>query len=130
VRYLSWIISIPIALLAISFAVSNREAIDLTVWPLPFVLAAPVYLLVLLTLVLGFIVGGLVAWGGQHHHRREARRSRERIRQLTAELQTYREQEAKREEERRRAAEAARVEAAARAGDEAARAERPAITGP
>lgn len=128
-RYLSWIITVPIALLVISFAVSNREAVDLTIWPLPFVMAAPVYLLVLLTLVLGFIIGGLVAWGGQHHHRREARRGRERIRQLTEELQTYRDQEAKREEERRRAAEAARVEAAARAGAEAARAERPALTG-
>ena len=40
-RYLSWIITIPIALVIVSFAVSNRGPVDLALWPLPFEITVP-----------------------------------------------------------------------------------------
>lgn len=50
-------IGIPVAVALGIFAVSNRDAVRLDLWPLPFGLEAPVYLLALSSLVIGFLVG-------------------------------------------------------------------------
>lgn len=85
-RYLTWIVTIPVALLAVLFAVSNRETVVFGLWPLPFTLDLPLYLAVLGVLVLGFVVGGLVVWVGQHRHRRTARKASARVLQLERDL--------------------------------------------
>ena len=72
-RHLSWIITIPVALVVISFAASNREAVTLGLWPLTAELSAPLYLPVLLAVLLGFLAGGLTAWFSAHGARRQAR---------------------------------------------------------
>lgn len=124
-RHLSWIITVPVALLAISFAVSNREWIDLTIWPLPFALSAPLYLLVLGGLALGFLIGALLTWFGQHGHRRDAKQRAQRIRELTAEVNRYRDREKTVEEESARAREAERIATAESASDRAIALEKP-----
>lgn len=87
VRHLSWLITLPLALLAVSFAVSNRESVELALWPLPFTMAAPLFALVLGIFVLGFVVGGLFAWAGQHGHRRAERQHQSRADKLARELE-------------------------------------------
>lgn len=72
-RYLSWIVTVPVAVLAVLFAVSNRTAVTFGLWPLPFTIDAPLYLATLLALAIGFVCGGTVVWIGQHRHRRRAR---------------------------------------------------------
>jgi uncharacterized integral membrane protein len=86
VRYLSWIVTIPITLIAVLFAVSNRATVAFAVWPLPFSLELPLYLAVLGVLVLGFVAGGVVVWLGQHRYRRDARRSAARVAALERDL--------------------------------------------
>lgn len=78
-RHLSWIVTIPVALAAVLFAVSNRDVVTLSLWPLPFTLAAPVYLATLVALLLGFLAGGFVVWNSQRRHRRRARRESNRV---------------------------------------------------
>lgn len=85
-RYLSWILTIPIALLAVSFAVSNLEPVSLGLWPLPHRVDVPAYALVLVTLVLGFLLGGVVAWWSGHAGRKQARIDRARADRLEREL--------------------------------------------
>ncbi len=85
-RYLSWILTIPIALLAVSFAVSNLEPVSLGLWPLPHRVDVPAYALVLVTLVLGFLLGGLVAWWGGHGQRKQAKLEKTRADRLEREL--------------------------------------------
>lgn len=85
-RYLTWIVTAPVALVAILFAISNRGAVTLSLWPLPFTLEAPVYLATLLALVVGFLAGGFVVWNSQRRHRRRARRSRDRVTFLEREV--------------------------------------------
>jgi uncharacterized integral membrane protein len=92
VRYLSWIITIPIALVIVSFAVSNRGPVDLALWPLPFEITVPVYVAVLTALVLGFLAGGLVAWGADRRYRVAARVRGRKAAQLERELAREREQ--------------------------------------
>lgn len=85
-RYLALIITIPVALVAVLFAISNRDLVTLSLWPLPFTLAAPVYLATLVALAIGFLAGGFVAWNAQRGHRRRARRNADRVTFLEREL--------------------------------------------
>lgn len=84
-KILSWLISVPFALVVILFAVSNFEIVALDVWPLPFVLEAPLYIVVLIAVLFGVVWGGIAAWlaGGKT-------RARVRMAEMKAE-QTNRE---------------------------------------
>jgi lipopolysaccharide assembly protein A len=90
-KFLWWLIFALVALILILFAISNRESVTLSFWLLPgSVIQMPLYLLVLGTLVIGFVFGELVAWIGSWRWRREARRGRERIAMLERELDAAR----------------------------------------
>jgi len=93
-KFLSWTVLALVAVVLILFAVSNRETVSIGLWPLPALVAMPLYLVVLGTLVVGFVVGEFVAWIGGWRWRREARRSRDRIAMLERELDTARAQHA------------------------------------
>lgn len=86
-RHLSWIVTLPIALFAVLFAISNREAVVFALWPTPFTLEAPAYLATLLALLAGFVAGGFVAWANQHRNRVRARRAEDRVFRLERILQ-------------------------------------------
>ncbi len=79
-RLFHWLVTAPVALVLIVFAVTNRDAITLNFWPLPVTLQAPVYLIVFLALLAGFLIGELVAWINGRRWRREARHSARRRR--------------------------------------------------
>ena len=87
-----WAATLLAAVLLIPFALSNREHISLGLWPLPFLLDVPLYLLVLLLLLAGFIVGAAATWIAGRHIRRELRRRRRRIEALERELVAARSQ--------------------------------------
>ncbi|WP_366654316.1 LapA family protein [Fodinicurvata sp. EGI_FJ10296] len=122
-RYLSLIITIPVALFAISFAISNRISVMLELWPLPFTIDAPLYLLVLGAVAVGFIAGGIVAWFAQHKYRKEARQNRSRVAVLADELSRYRTRAETAEAAARTANEKARLAAANDAANRAASSE-------
>ncbi len=74
-KYLSWILTFPLGVVAIVFAVANREGVTLSLWPLGIKVEAPLFILVLGSLLVGLIVGGFIAWlsGGAARQRgREA----------------------------------------------------------
>jgi lipopolysaccharide assembly protein A len=86
VRLVHWVVTAPLALVVVVFAVSNRDSILVTFWPLPMALAAPIYLVVLLALLVGFLFGELVAWLNAGRTRREMRNRGRRIEALEREL--------------------------------------------
>lgn len=85
-RHLSWIVTVPLAAIVIVFAVNNRDAVMLDLWPFDIVIAAPAFLLVLGTAVLGFVAGGCVVWLTAFGRQREARRHERRIDTLEREI--------------------------------------------
>ncbi|HEX9488650.1 MAG TPA: lipopolysaccharide assembly protein LapA domain-containing protein [Stellaceae bacterium] len=85
-KLVHWLVTLPLAIILVIFAVSNREGVIVTLWPLPVTLEAPLYLVVLLALFAGFLVGELVAWINGRRWRREARRRARRIEALEREL--------------------------------------------
>jgi putative membrane protein len=85
-RSLSWIFVLLVAAVVALFAVSNRAGVALSLWPLPFLVEAPLYLVALGGALLGFVAGELAAWIAASWRRRELRRQRRRIAALEAEL--------------------------------------------
>ncbi|MGH7087347.1 MAG: lipopolysaccharide assembly protein LapA domain-containing protein [Stellaceae bacterium] len=79
-KLLYWIVAVALAAAAALFAVSNRQSVSVGFWPLP-ARELPLYLVVLLALLAGFLLGEFVAWvnGG-----RTRRLSRERARRIAA----------------------------------------------
>jgi hypothetical protein len=55
----------------------NRQEVTLSLWPLPWDIAAPLFLFTLGAIVFGFLLGSLVVWlsdGGARRKLRAARR--------------------------------------------------------
>jgi lipopolysaccharide assembly protein A len=85
-RIVFWVVTIAAAIFLIPFAVANREPVSLGLWPLPFLVDLPLYLLVLLVLLGGFVIGATAGWIAGRRVRRELRRRRRRVEALEREL--------------------------------------------
>lgn len=85
-RLVHWVVTLPLALIVVIFAVSNRADVVVTFWPLPVTLGAPLYLVVLLALLVGFLIGEFLAWLNAGRTRRALRQSKRRIEALESEL--------------------------------------------
>src|SRR6266700_1829831 len=72
--FLKALILVPIAVLLVLLALANR---------------LPLFLIILLTLMLGVIVGGIAAWLGQRRWRRAARRLETELREARADAQAW-----------------------------------------
>jgi uncharacterized integral membrane protein len=68
-------------LLGVLLAVSNRELVQLSLWPLPQVVVTPLYLVIVAVLLVGILAGlGMGWWAGRHHRRRAREHGREATR--------------------------------------------------
>lgn len=85
-RVLYWLVTALVALVCVVFAVTNRAGVTLIFWPFGIELSAPLYLVVLLALLAGFVVGLLVAWVWSWGARRSARARARRIEILERDL--------------------------------------------
>ena len=97
-RRLSFIVSLPLFIILVIFAVDNRSALALSFWPLPWGVALPAFVALFLALLIGFLAGAVAAWlsGG---------RTRQRLRDLGETARAQAHQIA--EQERRNAAQRA-----------------------
>jgi uncharacterized integral membrane protein len=81
-KFVSWILFALLLLLALGFALNNRQTTTLNLWPAGVVIEAPLYLFSLGTLFAGFVLGAVIGWIGHIPHRMEARRLRRDIGKL------------------------------------------------
>ncbi|MGA0395368.1 MAG: lipopolysaccharide assembly protein LapA domain-containing protein [Rhodospirillales bacterium] len=91
-RWLSWIVMLPLAAAAIVFSVSNRAVTPVDFWPFGFIVELPVFGIVLASLLLGFVIGGLVAWWGNARQRSRARAAEPETVRVRSELAALREE--------------------------------------
>jgi len=82
----STLIVAPFTLIVLLFAVSNRQMIDVALFPLPGHAMLPLYLLVLTVMALSFFVGALLMWVLGLSARVTARRASKRVAKLELEL--------------------------------------------
>jgi uncharacterized integral membrane protein len=92
-RYVRWFVVLLVAIGLAVFAVSNRGVVDVTFWPLPFELAAPLYLVTLVLLLIGYLAGEIFAWFRALRLRREIGRQAKRIASLEATLANAKQQD-------------------------------------
>jgi uncharacterized integral membrane protein len=90
-RIVTALILVPLAIIAISLAVANRQSVVVSFDPFDqahpaLTRALPLYLLMLVLLIGGVVVGGIAAWIRQGKWRRAARRADAQARELRAEV--------------------------------------------
>lgn len=95
-KIVKWIVLLPIAILVILFAVANRQVVTVSLDPFGeaqpgLSLTAPLFIVVLLCLLAGVVVGGAAAWMRQSKWRRAARRYEGEARALAGELRAFQE---------------------------------------
>lgn len=89
------IVLVPIALIAVVFAVANREIVSISFDPFnsenpAFALSAPLFLTIILMVMLGVLIGGMAAWLSQAHVRGALRHAKSEAEHLRRELQETR----------------------------------------
>ncbi len=85
-KLVHWLLTLPLGLVLVVFAVSNLESVPVAFWPWSSLVVAPLYVVVLATLAVGFLAGEFVAWSNARRWRQEARRRARRIEALEREL--------------------------------------------
>ena len=126
-RIFSYLITVPLALALVLFAVSNQQMIVVQLWPLPFESRElPLYTIVLVPAVLAFFLGGIVAWIGGGRARRLARQRKRALDALRDELQRVQAGKSRVDQAMTKMAEARRVETVSQGAQDAARRELPA----
>lgn len=89
-KLVSFCITFPVTAVVVLFAVSNRQLVSMEIWPLPGALDAPLYLIFLLAVAAGFILGGAIAWSGELGHKMRANRAEKHAADLERELAVMR----------------------------------------
>ena len=72
-RRFSYIISVPLAVILVIFAIANRASLVINFWPLPWTASLPSFLALFLALLIGFLAGAAAAWLSGGRARRRAR---------------------------------------------------------
>lgn len=86
-KHFSWLLTVPLTVMVVVFAVANRGFIPLDLWPFAVEVRIPVFLLVLGSMLFGFLIGGLVMWLSLGKQRRKGRAAKGQIAKL--ERQTH-----------------------------------------
>ncbi len=94
-RIISILILVPLAVVIIAFAVANRQWVTVSFDPFSstspaYAATLPLFAIIFVSLILGVVVGGFVAWVGQAKWRRSARKLDSDVRVLHQELDAVR----------------------------------------
>lgn len=81
------IVVVVICLPLVDFALTNRQSVPLSVWPLDYSVELPVSLAILVAMALAFLIGGLLVWFGSLSQRARARRAERAVRLLEAQVE-------------------------------------------
>lgn len=90
-RFLKFVLLLPIVAAVMLVALGNRQIVTLHLHPFQDIeqpehtLDVPLYLVMLVAVMIGVVIGGFATWLEQGRHRAAARRARAEVKRLTAE---------------------------------------------
>ncbi len=87
-KIIKWILVLFIAVLIVTFAVSNRDTIELTIPIINLSITSPLYLFFFATLILGVMLGGYFIISGKIKLMAASHGYKKRIRELEKEVRT------------------------------------------
>ena len=90
-RFLLWLITLPLIVAAVVFSVANRGVVEVDLWPFEKV-AIPVYLFLLVSLFIGFVLGAFIVVFSGGKARTRAREAEYRAGMLERENQRLKNQ--------------------------------------
>src|SRR4051812_44749206 len=95
--FLKWLLLAPIIVLALVFAIANRHVVTVVFDPFGndvrgLSLTAPLFIVLLLAVMVGVVIGGVAAWLAQGKNRRAARLARADLAQMRADMERTRAQ--------------------------------------
>lgn len=79
---LRWLITIPVAIIVVVFAVNNRGEASVNLWPFDLIITWPLFVFVFVGAGIGFVFGAVLMWFSAAPTRRRARERAARIREL------------------------------------------------
>ena len=79
---LRWLITVPVAIIVVVFAVNNRGETGVSLWPLDVTITWPLFVFVFIGAGVGFVLGAALMWLTGGPARRTARARAARIREL------------------------------------------------
>lgn len=82
------LIAVPLLIILVLFALSNRDPVTLGFWPTDLALVVPVSAAILACAAVAFLAGALAVWPAEIRARRRARRAESRIEALEDEIRT------------------------------------------
>ena len=85
-KLITTLLAVAVAVAVVLFAVSNRGAVTLELWPLPYTATIGLYAAVLVAVLVGFFGGAAAMWLAGGAKRRELRRTRRRVKDLEQSL--------------------------------------------
>lgn len=85
-RRFAWIVTLPVTLVIVVFAVANRQTVTIDLWPLEMSYSLPLFALVLICLLVGFLCGVVIMWLSAGKTRSRARESYYRASTLEREV--------------------------------------------
>ncbi|MAQ71640.1 MAG: hypothetical protein CL565_05555 [Alphaproteobacteria bacterium] len=88
---LRWFITVVITIAVLGFTLSNLEQVDVQLTPFTGSYTLPLYFLILGSVALGFIWGGLLVWLNTYPQRRDGQKAKKRVDKLEKELDEERE---------------------------------------
>jgi uncharacterized integral membrane protein len=98
VRFLKIVLIAPFAILFLIFAYANRQFVTVSFDPFvsgdipAFAIDAPLFLVLILAVMFGVVLGGAATWLAQGKHRRAERRNRAEADKLRADVEAARAQ--------------------------------------
>lgn len=87
---LSIIITLPLTILFVVFAIANRQSVTVNFWPFGIALDMPLFMLALGLLACGAVVGGLLTWFPLLRWRARAKSRERRVAELESRLEQAR----------------------------------------
>ena len=78
-RRFLWVFTLPLTIVAVVFSIANRHVVSLKLWPFDIPLEMPLFLVLLASLVIGFLFGGSIALIGTARQRMRARRAERKL---------------------------------------------------
>jgi len=72
-RRFSYVLTVPLAIILVLFAIDNRDRLTISFWPLPWSATLPSFLALFLAVLIGFFAGAVALWLSGGKLRRRAR---------------------------------------------------------